>query len=132
MLEVSQRMLDAASTDETAVAIDLHRVGCERTTHTVEWGAGTSAGVVTIEAAESTAYAGTWHSLATVTWGAESTTETITLQPATTRTVEERVLVPARYVTVVRTGTVDSVRPLAGTTHVVSVEEFNQELASIR
>lgn len=46
--------------------------GCRETAVYVSWGAGTNAGVVTIESAHSSTYAGTWAPQASVTWSAAS------------------------------------------------------------
>ncbi|MBI4916883.1 MAG: hypothetical protein HY825_13630 [Acidobacteria bacterium] len=43
----------------------------------VAWSAGCSAGVVTIETAETAAYAGTWAPLTTVSWSAASKTDVV-------------------------------------------------------
>ena len=45
---------------------------CRETAVYVQWSAGTSAGVVTVESADQAGYSGTWAPLATVTWSAES------------------------------------------------------------
>jgi subtilase family serine protease len=43
---------------------------CRETAVYVVWGAGTGAGVITVETAHDASYAGTWAPLATVTWSA--------------------------------------------------------------
>lgn len=62
-----QKLLDAASTINTAAPIML---GAQTREHTiyVEWSAGVTAGVVTIETAPSNDYAGTWATMQTVSW----------------------------------------------------------------
>lgn len=45
---------------------------CRETAVYVVWGAGTNAGVVTIESSYDSAYTGTWASLATSTWASAS------------------------------------------------------------
>ena len=47
----------------------------------VEWSASTSAGVITIEEASATDYAGTWSSIATVTWAVDDSTEAVHVGP---------------------------------------------------
>jgi len=54
--------------------------GAEWTTFYVVFGAGTSAGIITIEAAHSATYSGTWASLGTVAWAAASSVKSITVQ----------------------------------------------------
>ena len=70
MLAISQKLLSAASTDETAVATPqaFAYTGCKRCVHHVAWGTGVSAGVVCIETADDPDYTGTWTTLATVTF----------------------------------------------------------------
>jgi len=60
------------------------------------------------------------------------TTEERVLRPATTREVAERVMIPARRVTVATNAPVDQVQPLPGTTEVLSQDEFNREVAAAR
>ena len=50
---------------------------CRESAIYVEWGVGTTAGVVTIESASSAAYTGTWAPLGTVTWSAASKADII-------------------------------------------------------
>ena len=57
----------------------------------VEWSSGTTAGVITIEEAAETSYAGTWSSLATVTWSAESSTEMVHLGGAAYGAIRARI-----------------------------------------
>jgi hypothetical protein len=79
---VDQTLLVAQSVDETAVAVSLAGIPASYITHSVKWGAGTTAGVVVIEAADAADYTGTWSPLATITWAAASTTETVVLAGA--------------------------------------------------
>ena len=61
--------------DETAVAMTPHN-GSKNFNVNVEWGAGTSAGVVAIETAPYKEYAGTWSNLTSFTWATVSTIDT--------------------------------------------------------
>lgn len=66
----SEVLLSAQATDETAAAVaDVGLVPrfLEHTFH-IDWGTGVTAGVVTIEAASSRTYAGTWAPLQVVTF----------------------------------------------------------------
>ena len=69
-LGIRQKLLNAASTDETTVATptNFKYLAPPRSIHTVEWGTGVSAGVVEIEAAARPDYTGTWVGLSTVTY----------------------------------------------------------------
>ena len=69
---IDQTLLTAESALNAADAVDTHRLAAKEWVHTVVWGAGTSAGAVSVEAAESASYAGTWANLCTVTWSAAS------------------------------------------------------------
>lgn len=70
MLAISQKLLDAVATDETAAGTSdaFSRTGCRRTTHHIAWGTGVTSGVVEIETADDPAYSGTWAPIATVTF----------------------------------------------------------------
>jgi hypothetical protein len=74
MLAISQKLLDAQSTDEVAVATPaaFEQSGCNMAVHTIAWGASVSAGVVEIEAAPSHDYSGTWANLGTITYASGS------------------------------------------------------------
>ena len=74
MLAISQKLLDAQSVDETAVATPaaFEQSGSNMAVHTIEWGTGVSAGVVEIEAAPSSTYSGTWANLGTITYASGS------------------------------------------------------------
>lgn len=74
MLAISQKLLNAQSVDETAVATPaaFEQSGCQTAVHTIEWGTGVSAGVVEIEAASSPTYSGTWANLGTITYASGS------------------------------------------------------------
>jgi hypothetical protein len=74
MLAISQKLLNAQSVDETSVATPaaFEQSGCTQAVHTIEWGTSVSAGVVEIEAAASSAYAGTWAPLGTITYASGS------------------------------------------------------------
>lgn len=65
-------LLNAVTTGSAAIAENVG-VRCKYTAVYVSWSAGTSAGVVTIETAHTSAYAGTWAPLTTVTWAAANT-----------------------------------------------------------
>lgn len=78
MLAISQKLLSAASTDETKATTPDHfeKVPCETAVHTIEWGTGVTAGVVEIEAADDND-ATTWVTLGTITFsGTAPKTET--------------------------------------------------------
>jgi hypothetical protein len=66
-----QTLLNAVATDEAAVAIMLGAQTAEHTIY-VTWSAGVTAGVVEIETAPSSDYAGTWAAMQTVNWVSES------------------------------------------------------------
>ena len=73
-------LLNAQSVDETSVATQFQ--GADPPTSCVvyiEWGAGTSAGVIQIEEAFVSTYAGTWAQLQVVSWAAASVTDAIHL-----------------------------------------------------
>lgn len=69
LLAISQKLLNAASVDETSVETpdNFEKVGCTRSVHTVEWGTGVTSGVVEIEAADDNA-ATEWAILGTITF----------------------------------------------------------------
>jgi hypothetical protein len=69
-LLISQKLLDAASSLNTAVATPavFGSLGCQRTVHHVKWGTGVTAGAVTIEVAEDPSYTGTWAPVMVVTF----------------------------------------------------------------
>jgi hypothetical protein len=71
---VTMTMLNAASTIQATGTLAGASImpACRESVIYVQWSAGTSAGVVTVESADSSAYAGTWAPLATVTWSAAS------------------------------------------------------------
>ena len=75
--------------------------GAEWTTFYVVFGAGTSAGVITIEAAHSPTYSGTWASLGTITWAAATRVHSLTVQGS-------HIALRARISTAVVGGTVDA------------------------
>ncbi len=67
---IAQKLLDAASeVDSVATTPKVFRLlGFADTTHLVEWGDGTSGGVVEVESADHENYAGTWNPEATITF----------------------------------------------------------------
>lgn len=65
---IAQKMLDGASVDGDVGIADLSRLGCEETTHVIDWGLGVQAGVVQIETATSADYTGTWAPVVTMTF----------------------------------------------------------------
>jgi hypothetical protein len=65
---IGKALLVAQSVDETAVAVDLSRLGLTEVTHYVSWSAGVVSGVVQIETADSSTYTGTWAPIATITF----------------------------------------------------------------
>lgn len=68
-------LLDNQTVDETAVAATPLN-GSRNFEVDVEWGAGTSAGVVQVEAGPHKDYTGTWSNLTSFTWATESTLDT--------------------------------------------------------
>jgi hypothetical protein len=78
-----------AQTTGDGTAID--RRGAPTFTFFVEWSAGTSAGVITIEEAADATYTGTWSSLATVTWAVADSTEAVHLGPAPYGAIRARI-----------------------------------------
>tara|TARA_Y100000310_G_scaffold296953_1_gene329613 strand:+ start:1165 stop:1503 length:339 start_codon:yes stop_codon:yes gene_type:complete len=77
-LTVDEVVLDAQSTDETAGAVGVS--GLRHMTVLIEWSAGVSAGVVEVEEASTTTYAGTWSNITTVTTGAASSTDAVHIE----------------------------------------------------
>lgn len=78
LLAISQKLLDAASTDETKVQTPdaFARSGCEKTVHVIAWGTGVTAGVVEIEASADDGDTA-WATLGTITFsGTAPKTET--------------------------------------------------------
>lgn len=71
---VSQALLVNATTGSAVVGRSASQQ-CRAGVVYVVWGAGTGAGVVTIESAYTSTYAGTWAPLTTVTWSAASKTD---------------------------------------------------------
>lgn len=77
---VAQRLIDALAT-QTAAQLAAATLGPGTATRAKEWvayakfGAGTTAGVVTVEAASDPNDAGTWASIGTLSWSAASKTE---------------------------------------------------------
>lgn len=78
-MKLDATLLSGASALDAAVVRDLKGVPLIYVTHTVEWSAGVSAGVVSIEAAPSADYAGTWSVLAVVVTSAGSSVDTVVL-----------------------------------------------------
>lgn len=72
----------------------------EWTTFYAVFGAATSAGVITIEAAHSPTYSGTWASLGTITWAAANRVHSLTVQGS-------HMALRARISTAIVGGTVD-------------------------
>ena len=68
-------LLDNQTVDETAVAVTPLN-GSRNFEVDVEWGAGTSAGVVQVEAGPYKEYTGTWSNLTSFTWAAASSLDT--------------------------------------------------------
>lgn len=68
-------LLDNQTVDETAVAVTPLN-GSRNFEVDVEWGAGTSAGVVQVEAGPYKDYTGTWSNLTSFTWAAASSLDT--------------------------------------------------------
>lgn len=78
MLAISQKLLSAASVDETTATTpdNFEKVPCVKSVHTIEWGTGVTSGVVEIEAADDNA-ASAWSTLGTITFaGSAPKTET--------------------------------------------------------
>ena len=68
-------LLDNDTVDETAEAMTPLN-GSKNFDVVVEWGAGTTAGVVAIETAHHKDYTGTWSNLTSFTWATASTIDT--------------------------------------------------------
>ena len=68
-------LLDNQTVDETAVAATPLN-GSQFYEVDVEWGAGTSAGVVQVEAGPHKDYAGTWSNLTSFTWAVANSLDT--------------------------------------------------------
>lgn len=70
---VDKQLLNAQSGLNTAVvSTATDQLRCRESAVYIIWGAGTSAGAVTIETADNDAYAGVWAALSTVPWTAVS------------------------------------------------------------
>ena len=67
-------LLDNQTVDETTGATTPLN-GSKNFNVTVQWGAGTSAGVVAVESAPYKDYAGTWSNLTSFTWAAASSVD---------------------------------------------------------
>jgi hypothetical protein len=65
---LGKALLVAQSVADTAVAVDLSRLGLIEATHYISWSAGVVSGVVQIETADSSIYTGTWAPIATITF----------------------------------------------------------------
>ena len=70
---------DAGASTANGNELDLQAQSCSVDIHVI-WSAGTSAGVIKIEEAQSTAYAGTWATLATVSWTAASKVDNVKME----------------------------------------------------
>ena len=67
-----------SATSATAVPVGAAYMSrCRETAVYIQWSAGTSAGVVTVESADNQNYAGTWASLGTKTWSAASSEDLV-------------------------------------------------------
>lgn len=104
------KMMNDASADETTSDV-LDVRNAEGITLLVESGVGVNAGVVTLEGAISSAYAGEWVSLGTVTTSAASTAYACSVSPSANPESNAAGLpmpyVRARISTVIGVGTVD-------------------------
>lgn len=69
---VSMTLQNAQTTGNGTVVGAGYMGQCRESAIYVVWGAGTNAGVFTIESAHDNTYTGTWAPLATVTWSAAS------------------------------------------------------------
>lgn len=75
-----QDMLVAQSVQDTAVVIPKHEsLQAIYSSHTVVFGAGTSAGAVVVEGSHDPNYTGTWYNLGTVTWAAATKAHNVTI-----------------------------------------------------
>lgn len=97
-----EKVLSAVATG-TSVAVDV--LGYNNVTMFVEFGAGTSAGVVTFEAAATGDYAGTWAVIGALTWAAVSSAQA--LGNVATGATRVHGAVRARISTNITGGTVD-------------------------
>lgn len=77
-LQTSQVLLVNATTG-TATVTQLAPRLCRNAVVYAVWGAGTNAGVITVESAHTTTYAGTWASLGTITWMAATKADLLAL-----------------------------------------------------
>lgn len=100
--KVTYKLLNDESVDETtSTAVPCS--GATAITLLVESSAGVSGGVVTLEAARTADYTGTWQSLETVTTNAATATFT-----ASEQTSLPQLFVRARISTVIAGGTIDA------------------------
>jgi len=101
--------MDDESADEvTSDALDVLDV--DSVTLLVETSAGVSGGVVTLEAARTSDYSGTWQSMGTITTSAASRTYLLSLSPSNDVSGDAALPVPyirARISTVLTGGTID-------------------------
>lgn len=65
-------VLQSAATTGNGTVLDMNNVAKE-SIFVVTWGAGTSAGVITLEMSDDATYTGTWAPMAVVTWVSAST-----------------------------------------------------------
>lgn len=77
---LTQRLLTAQSALNTAQAVTGTVSSVRELRAYATFGAGTSAGVVTIEGAPVSDYSGTWASLGTLTWSAASKVEVLRIE----------------------------------------------------
>lgn len=73
MVLIAQKLLVKGSAPNEAAAVDLGRLGCEETKHTVEWGLGVTAGTVLVEAAPRTTYTGKWELVGSIVFAGSGT-----------------------------------------------------------
>ncbi len=74
---VQMTLQNAQTTGNGTVAGASYLTQCRETAIYVVWGAGTGAGVFTIETAHDASYTGTWAPLATVTWAVVSKADVV-------------------------------------------------------
>ena len=99
---IDRVMLNAQSVDETAVAFEP-KVGATPAQgfhHHISWGTGVTSGVVEIECADDSSYAGTWAPMATVTFSGTAPKQDYVYTPGRPRAIRHRIS------TVVANGTV--------------------------
>lgn len=90
---VDKIMLNAQSVDETAVAYEPE-IGASPQQgfyHHISWGTGVVSGVVEVECADDSSYAGTWAPMATITFAGSAPKQDYVFSPGRPRAIRHRI-----------------------------------------